>query len=104
MRHTIIGKLSSDTEVWRSIVSCSGVNFIINFPQGMRIGVDAIHPDGFKLTCRTDTVICGRIERPLYPHNGFMFWWKPAAPAKGIEQPQTRINSAEKVQALEPLG
>lgn len=86
IKHTIMGKLASDTEVWRSIVSCSGVDFIINFPKGMVIGVDAIHPDGFRETCRTDTVICGKIARPLYPHNGFMFWWK-AAPADSDRSP-----------------
>lgn len=76
LKYNLLDKLMSDTEVWRSVYSCSGAEFIINFPSNLVVGVDALHSHGYELIHKTDTVICGRIKKPLFPHNGFMFWWR----------------------------
>ncbi|MBZ9742347.1 hypothetical protein [Mesorhizobium sp. CO1-1-4] len=92
LRYKLLDKMMSDTEVWRSVYSCDGANFIINYPSNLVVSVDALHSDGYELIHKTDTVICGRIRRPLLPHNGFMFWWRVK---DGSTQPGQESNKAD---------
>lgn len=88
-KHTERTKLISDTEVWRSVHPCSGADFSINFPIGFKVGVAALHADGYETVFKSETVISGRIRRPLFPQNGFMFWWvgAPSLPPEPVPTP-----------------
>ena len=72
-------KLAADLEVWRSIHPCDGITFSVQFPEELVVSVDVMHPDRAECTFKNESNYRGRINRPLFPQHGFMFWWHPKA-------------------------
>lgn len=76
-------KLIADSENWRSLHPCDGLRLSITHPAELAVGVDAMHPDDL-VTIQENTVsYVGKIPRPLFPQNGFLFWWHPRTPPEG---------------------
>lgn len=95
-KHTQRSKLTADTEVWRTVHPSSGADFSINFPVGFKVGVAALHADGYETVFKSETVITGRIRRPLFPQNGFMFWWVDVPVALALPAPTKSRKNIEK--------
>lgn len=89
MHHTTI-KLLADTEPWRCLHPCDGLRLSITHPAELAVMIDAMHPDDLETIQENEVSYIGKISRPLFPANGFLFWWHPRQPI-----PQTGVNPVE---------
>ena len=73
-----MSKYLRDSEIWRSTLVTERADITIVHPNGLRVGVDLIHPEAqtraAKMFSNPGSVMVS-INRPLLPHNGFTYWW-----------------------------
>jgi len=84
LRHRM-SKLIVDTECWRTLHPADSLRFSITHPVELSVGVDAMHPDELTTIQDNESSFVGMIARPLFPANGFLFWWHPRAASKNAE-------------------
>ena len=76
---SFLEKCDRDTEFWRSVHPADGVEvrFVWRPELNLDVKVDAIHPDGEfdRLPHTEDGLVEAKLSRPLFPYNGFLFWW-----------------------------
>jgi hypothetical protein len=70
-------RLIADTMVWRSSHSCDGLSVTVSNPRALSVQLAPLHPEDFNYGDRNDVHQAARIDAPLFPSNGFMFWWTP---------------------------
>jgi len=73
-------KLAMDTEAWRSLYPCSGLEVQVHFPEGYALSIDAMHVDDFRRVSDGIGSMTRRLDSPLFPSNGCLLWWHPRAP------------------------
>jgi hypothetical protein len=93
LRHRMT-KLIVDTECWRTLHPADSLRFSITHPVELSVGVDAMHPDELTTIQDNESSFVGMISRPLFPANGFLFWWHPRATPKKAEPELTPASEA----------
>lgn len=90
-------KLVADTECWRTLHPSDGLRFSVTHPVELSVGVDAMHPDELTTIQDNEASFVGMIARPLFPANGFLFWWHPrVAKAQLVENKgENKLNPVE---------
>jgi hypothetical protein len=77
----LIEKFERDSELWRSVVPCSGVSLKIKWKPEFNILMTAcpIHPaDVFdSINIDEHCTLSAKLFQPFFPHNGVHFWWGP---------------------------
>jgi len=90
-------KLIADTEPWRCLHPSDGLRLSITHPAELSVMVDAMHPDDLETIQENDVSYVGMIVRPLFPANGFLFWWHPRQPisVSGVNPVETEAGEAD---------
>ena len=78
----LTAKRTIDNELWRSLLPCSSASLRITWPESIKLKMlaEPVHPsDDFKFEDADPKTraFFGTIDQPLFPHNGFIFWWRP---------------------------
>jgi hypothetical protein len=76
MRHSMT-KLIADSECWRSLYACDGLRLTITHPADLVVMADGMHTDELVTIQQNEVSLVGKLDRPLFPANGFLFWWHP---------------------------
>ncbi len=83
----LTAKRTTDNELWRSLLPCSSASLRITWPETIKLKMlaEPVHPsDSFKFEDADPgtRAFFGTIDEPLFPHNGFIFWWSPESDGK----------------------
>jgi hypothetical protein len=93
VEHTL-DKLIADSETWRSIYPCDGLNVSISYPDELTVEVDGIHRSDLVTIHKSPVSYRGEIREPLFPANGIVFWWHPRQPGERDEpDPRQAVDS-----------
>ncbi len=85
----IVAKLSerrliADTYTWKCLHPCDGLRISITYPRELKVFSNSIHADDLEYIEINEHHQIAKISRPLFPANGFMFWWTPREPDRVV--------------------